>query len=223
MRHIFILDWRTNMIIELAKESANTFIEAHKTAIIKLLAIILIFAAGIYVGHTYFPERIVTPVTVDGKSKEPGAVNIQGDINQSTDTEMAYIPKHIVTHTVVDQNGDTKQITDIEKTDLDMNIAKTDFNVKVNGHEATFTKKDDEHYMFDKDKLSLKQESQVEFNVHVDPIIVDNTKHFGVGIGINDKGNPAYMVDIPVNKKHNMDGWIYKDDDRKAAGIKIRF
>lgn len=211
------------MLVKMAAESTVGFFNKNKSVIAHILIVLIIFGAGVYVGHTYFPEKINVPVVADGISKMPGAINIEGDVKQTTETDFSYVPKKVIMHTIMDRNGNTRQVTEQEKTDLDVDIAKTDFNVKVNGHEATFTKKDDEQYMFDKDKLALKQQSQVEFNVHVDPVIVDKTKHFGIGVGINDKGQPAYIIDVPISKKRDLDGWIYKDDDRKAAGIEVRF
>ena len=76
---------------------------------------------------------------------------------------------------------------------------------------------------FEKNKLKLTQSSKVDFDIHVDPIEVDNTKHWGVGVGRNNKNGTSVIVEFPINKKNNVDGWIVKDSDTVAGGILVKF
>ena len=124
-----------------------------------------------------------------------------------TKTEIAYVPKKVV-------NGKT------EKTDLQADIGKTDFTIKVNGQEQTFEKSDEEKYVFDKNKLTLDQTSKVTLDVTVPT--VDNTKRWAVGVGYGNDGM-AYTVDFPIGKSDTVGGWLYKDNDSHAVGVKIKF
>ena len=203
----------------------SDFVDKHYKAIMYILFIVLIFIAGVFVERHIFNGNApdIKSLTHDGIKKENSVLNIHGDGQTQRETQFVYVPKETVTHYVTDSSGRQQLITEREKTDFQASIGKPDFNVKVNDKEMKFTKSSDEKYMFEKNKLVMTQTDKVDFNVHVDPIIEDHTKYMGVGIGVTSKGQPAYIVNIPVDKKHNVDAWGYKDPDKYAAGIEIRF
>ncbi|MBQ2246109.1 MAG: hypothetical protein II324_03525, partial [Selenomonadales bacterium] len=99
-------------------------------------------------------------------------------------------------------------------------IGKTDFVVRVNGEEQTFTKADDEQYVFDENKLTLDQTSKVTLDVNVPAR--DDTKRWAVGVGYGEDGM-AYTVDFPIGKSDAVGGWVYRDDNSTAVGVKMKF
>ena len=159
---------------------------------------LLCFVGGCLAGEHYAARETIT-VT----KEKP--VYVQGET--VTKTEIAYVPKTAV-------NGQK------EKTDLQADIGKTDFVVRVNGQEQTFTKAEDEQYVFDKNKLTLDQTSKVTMDINVPTR--DKTKRWAVGVGYGDDGM-AYTVDFPIGKSDKLGGWAYKDDDSHAVGVKIKF
>lgn len=169
-------------------------------AVIKYaFACLLCFAVGFGGGWLCSTQDIV-------KEVEKPQVSTISSVAE-TKTEIAYVPKKIV-------NGKK------EKTDLQADIGKTDFTIKVNGKEQTFEKSDEEKYVFDNNKLTLDQTSRVTLDVNVPTR--DNTKRWAVGVGYGDNGM-AYTVDFPIGKSNTVGGWVYKDSDSHAVGVKIKF
>ena len=159
---------------------------------------LLCFVGGCLAGEHYAARETIT-VT----KEKP--VYVQGET--VTKTEIAYVPKTVV-------NGKK------EKTDLQADIGKTDFVVRVNGEEQTFAKAEDERFVFDKNKLTLDQTSKVTLDVTVPT--VDKTKRWAVGVGYGNDGM-AYTVDFPIGKSDTVGGWVYRDNDSHAVGVKIKF
>ena len=159
------------------------------------------FGLGFLIGILAMTQDVVKEV------EKPQSNTISGVVESKTKTDIAYVPKTVV-------NGKK------EKTDLQADIGKTDFVVRVNGQEQTFTKADDERFVFDKNKLTLDQTSKVTLDVTVPAI--DKTKRWAVGVGYGDDGM-AYTVDFPIGKSDKLGGWAYKDDDSHAVGVKIKF
>ena len=157
---------------------------------------LLCFAGGCLTGDHYADRESVV-------REEKQALEVKSD----TKTEIVYVPKKTV-------NGKK------EKTDLQADIGKADFTIKVNGQEQTFVKTDKEKYVFDKNKLSLTQTSRIAVDVNVPSI--DKTKRWAVGVGASD-GGAAYSLDFPIGKSDVIGGWVYKSNDEKAIGIKIKF
>ena len=190
-----------------------------------ILLLCVVFVFGIWIGRTYWPKEIEVEKTVvihDGAINE-NSIHVEGEAESTTSTTVAYVPKEYVTYQTQDEYGNDTWETELENTDVDMDIGKQELIVSVNGQEVQIEKEDNEKYVFDKNKLKIDQESVARFNVYVDPVEVDNTKHWGVGIGVNNKGKPAGMVTVPIDKKHNIDAWGYYDGDRTAGGIMARF
>lgn len=106
------------------------------------------------------------------------------------------------------------------KEDIAVNVGKQDFTVKVNGEDYVFTKDDNEKYMFEKNQLVLEQQSNIGMNIKIEPI--DNTKHYGLGLGIGIKGLSG-IVSFPITKIIPMDGWIHGESGSASIGAMIRF
>lgn len=125
---------------------------------------------------------------------------ITENIKTETKTEVVYVPKVN------------------EKTDVEANIGKQELYVKVNGKEQVIQKKDDERYIFDKDKIQLNQTSQTTLDINIPT--VDKTRRYGIGVGVGNNGI-AYNVKFPI--KRNMGGWVYHDKQTNALGVMIEF
>lgn len=160
------------------------------------------------------------------EDEKPNTIHANETIKTNTTTEVKYVYKEMVPQETIIHNTDTDKDEVVttyipEKTDIETNIGKQELNVKVNGHETTFKKHDDEKFVFDKGKFQLDQTSTAEINIKVEPI--DNTKHLGVGVGISNNAKPAGIVTVPIDKKHNVDGWCMSDGTTTAGGIMIKF
>ena len=159
------------------------------------------FALGIAVGSMCTTQDVVN----DAEKPQPNTIS--GVVESKTKTEIAYVPKTVV-------KGKK------EKTDLQADIGKTDFTIKVNGKEQTFVKSDEEKYVFDNNKLTLDQTSRVTLDVTVPT--VDKTKRWAFGVGYGNDGM-AYTVDFPIGKSDAVGGWVYRDNDSTAVGVKMKF
>ena len=177
------------------------FLPKNKNGYTQAFILAVVFGIGCAVGSMCATQDVVKDV------EKPQPNTISGVVESKTKTEIAYVPKTVV-------NGKK------EKTDLQADIGKTDFVVRVNGKEKTFAKADDERYVFDKNKLTLDQTSKVTLDVTVPT--VDKTKRWAVGVGYGDDGI-AYTVDFPIGKSDAVGGWVYRDNDSHAVGVKIKF
>lgn len=163
---------------------------------------LICFILGLVVGYKLLPPKVLEkqenliPNTVKSKQK----------------TEISYIEKNIGT----DEYREPK----VEKTDIEMELGKQELSLKINGQESVLKKDQNEKFVFDKNKLVLTQNSNADINISVPTI--DKTKYWSVGIGSSGKG-VSYVMDFPINRKSNLGGWIYKDDDKKVLGIKVHF
>ena len=162
---------------------------------------LLLFGLGFSLGNVYATQDVVNYV------EKPQSNTISSVVESKTKTEIAYVRKET-------KNG--KQ----EKSDIIADIGKQDIVIKVNGEEQTFAKADDERFVFDKNKLTLDQTSKVTLDVTVPT--VDKTKRWAVGVGYGDDGM-AYTVDFPIGKSDAVGGWVYRDDDSTAVGVKMKF
>lgn len=156
------------------------------------------FIAGFLVCYVAFPRTVAV---TEYKT-------VKGDAKTVTNTEIVYVPKQI------DSTGQ------LEKTDLQVDIAKTDITVKVNGKDAVISKTDDEQYLFEKNKISLQQTSKADINIAIP--VMDKTRYWSVGLGYGSNG-VAGVVGFPVNKRSGLGGWVYADKKTGAGGIEIKF
>ena len=159
------------------------------------------FGLGFLIGILAMTQDVVKDV------EKPQLNTISSVVESKTKTEIAYVRKET-------KNGKR------EKADIIADIGKQDIVIKVNGEEQTFAKADDERFVFDKNKLTLDQTSNVTLDVTVPT--VDKTKRWAVGVGYGDDGM-AYTVDFPIGKSDAVGGWVYKDDDSHAVGVKVKF
>lgn len=182
---------------------------------ISFLIAIMCFTVGFLCCKHFNKQEVIT-------IEKP--VIVKGETETVTKTEIAYIPKETIIKQYV--NSSTGEITEevvTEKTDLDANIGKTEFDVKLNGKDVTFKKDDNEKFVFDKNKVALEQTSTVTFNATVSPYVIDKTKRWSVGIGKSNHNGTAYTIDFPIGSTNTFAGWAYKDDDSETIGIKIKF
>lgn len=179
---------------------------------IPMVCICLVCFAGGYLTGDHYAAREAITVT----KEKP--VYVQGET--ITETKIAYVPKETIIEKRIDAGRNEVKRETVEKTDLQADIGKADFTIKVNGQEQTFVKTDDEKFMFDKNKLALSQTSRIAVDVNVLPI--DNTKRWSVGIGASD-GGAAYTLDFPIGKSDTVGGWVYSSANEKAVGVKMRF
>lgn len=106
-----------------------------------------------------------------------------------------------------------------QDADVDVTIPKQSLTVKVNGHEQTFKKSDTEKYVLDKNKITLDQQSKATVDIKVP--VVDETRKWELGIGVDKHGQPAGMVGFPV--KGNVGGWVAGSKSTVMGGIKVHF
>ena len=177
------------------------FPQKNKNGYTQAFILAAVFGIGCAVGSMCATQDVVN----DAEKPQPNTIS--SAVESKTKTEIAYVPKTVV-------NGKK------EKTDLQADIGKTDFVVRVNGQEQTFTKTDDEQYMFEENKVMLDQTSKVTLDVNVPAR--DDTKRWAVGVGYGEDGM-AYTVDFPIGKSDAVGGWVYRDDNSTAVGVKMKF
>lgn len=184
-----------------------------------VMAIMVGTWVGFYIGTQYYPR--VETKTVTNTIEKP--VYIQGAATTVKETEIAYVPKETITVKYIDAATGQEVIgVTKEKTDLDAQIGKTDFNVRLNDQPIQFTKADDEGYMFQKNKIALNQSSTITFNAKVEPYVMDKTKRWEIGIGYG-SNKWSGKLDFPIGSNDNFGGWVYGDKEVKTAGIALRF
>lgn len=157
-------------------------------------AVIWVFLVfGVIIGwflHGFFTDPVIKTIKVPIKAKT------------EIKTVIKYIPKE-----------------NAKDVDVDIQIPAQKIKVKINDKVTEIQKTDNEEYIFDKNKLQLNQNSQLDLNIHV-PVI---RKRWGAGIGYSvDSNSEAYLIKFPVSKK-NLDGWIFKSNKDIAAGVMIGF
>ena len=174
--------------------------------------------AGFFVGTSFYP-RVETRVEQVEVEKP---IIVQGEAKTETKTQIAYIPKETTIIKYIDAaTGREVTAEQREAVDLDAQLGKPDFVVRLNGKDAIFTKADEERYIFERNKLSLQQSSIVTIDARVQPQVIDETRRWSLGVGYGDHG-VAYKIDFPLGR-NSWEGWVYKDDRSKAGGIAIRF
>ena len=171
--------------------------------IIQIIAAVLIFAAGY--GTNAWLHTCPEP--------EKSAPTVGADTTTETKTEIVYVPKE----TIIYKDADGQTVEKTEDTDVEINIAKPDLKVKVNGQPFTIEKTDEEKYLFEKNKLQFNQSSSAAMEITVPTI--DNTHRWEIGVGISDDG-PVGLVGFPI-KKH-MGGWIAGGSGHVMAGVSLK-
>lgn len=101
-------------------------------------------------------------------------VQVKETVRTETQTQLAYIPRETIKYI------DAKTGQEVTKPlDGQFELGKTEFTYTVNGRPGTFTKTDDEKYVFDKNMLKLNQSSSVTLTVDVPTI--DKTRRNAIG------------------------------------------
>lgn len=144
---------------------------------------------------------------------EQSAPTVSAGTTTETKTEIVYVPKE----TIIYKDADGETVEKTEDTDVEINIAKPDLKVKVNGQPFTIEKTDEEKYLFEKNKLQFNQSSSAAMEITVPTI--DNTHRWEIGLGISDDG-PVGLVGFPI-KKH-MGGWIAGGSGHVMAGVSLK-
>ncbi len=212
---------RFYFLIDFFKGESENMSDKIRTAVVHLCILCIGVIFGFYFGTQYYP-RIDTKTEVHTVEVEK-PIYIEGKITGETETQIAYVPKETIIDRYIDAETG-KEITreSLEKTDLDVNVGRSEFNVKLNGKDVQFAKSDDERYVFDKNKVALNQTNTITFDATVSPQVIDNTKLWGIGVGYG-TNSTAYMIDFPIGRSDYLNGWIYKDDESKTVGLKIKF
>lgn len=104
-------------------------------------------------------------------------------------------------------------------SDVDISIPKQTLTVKVNGETQTFNKSDNEQYILDKNKIALEQQSKASVDIKVP--VIDETRKWELGVGVDKHGQPAGMVGFPI--KGNVGGWVAGSNGTIMGGIKVHF
>lgn len=60
------------------------------------------------------------------------------------------------------------------------------------------------------------------FSIHGHILQALSYTSWGVGVGYG-TNSTAYMIDFPIGRSDYLNGWIYKDDESKTVGVKIKF
>ena len=106
-----------------------------------------------------------------------------------------------------------------QDADVDVTVPKQTLTVKVNGQAQTFKKSDNEQYILDKNKIALEQSSKATVDIKVP--VVDETRKWELGVGVDKHGQPAGMVGFPV--KGHVGGWVAGSKSTVMGGIKVHF
>ena len=155
------------------------------------------FTIGLVTGLSF---RVITHK--DATPKAAQNENMAAETKVETKTVVKYVPKESP-----------------HDADIDISVPKQELTVKVNGHEQTFKKSDTEKYVLDKNKITLDQQSKASVDIKVP--VVDETRKWELGVGVDKNGQPAGMVGFPI--KSNVGGWIAGSKSAVMGGIKVHF
>lgn len=155
------------------------------------------FTIGLVTGLSF---RVITHM--DATPKAAQIENVAAETKVETKTVVKYVPKESP-----------------HDADVDISVPKQELTVKVNGHEQTFKKEENERYVLDKNKVTVEQQSKATVEVKVP--VIDNTRKWELGVGVDKNGRPAGMVGFPV--KGHVGGWVAGSKGTIMGGIKVHF
>ena len=155
------------------------------------------FTIGLVTGLSF---RVITHKDTPPKAAQNE--NVAAETKVETKTVVKYVPKESP-----------------HDADIDISVPKQELTVKVNGHEQTFKKEENERYVLDKNKVAVEQQSKATVEVKVP--VVDETRKWELGVGVDKHGQPAGMVGFPI--KSNVGGWIAGSKSAVMGGIKVHF
>lgn len=165
---------------------------------LRFLAYTLVcFLIGFLAGFNWraINHKCPTPKAVQNES-------VTAETEMETKTVVRYVPKESP-----------------KDADVDVTVPKQTLTVKVNGQAQTFKKSDNEQYILDKNKIALEQSSKATVDIKVP--VVDETRKWELGVGVDKHGQPAGMVGFPV--KGHVGGWVAGSKSTVMGGIKVHF
>jgi len=171
------------------------------------------------------PQIVYKTEVIDNNKNQKDSketVKIETDIKTNQTSTIAYNNKE----TIVQKQQDGSYKEYIEKTDVDVKVNKPNLNVNVNGKNIELTKAEDEKYLFENNKLTFEQSSNVNFTIKTQPVYIDKTKYFGIGAYTNGKKSGTMIAaEFPLIKKIQLSGSIlYNPHERKGyGGVIFRF
>ncbi len=148
-----------------------------------LLGSIAVFLFGPQRVQNHYTERII--------EREIPVVN--ETVKQTTQTEIVYVPKAMISEEVVNPaTGQSQTMQSLEKTDVELKVNQPAVTVKVNDRPYMFDLLSGESQKFELGKITLQQDSVIGIELAVKPQIIDQTKRSGIdffvgrysGIGI---------------------------------------
>lgn len=158
---------------------------------------IVCFLIGFLAGFSYraIKHKCPVPKAVQNES-------VTAETKTETKTVVKYVPKE-----------------SSHDADVDISVPKQELTVKVNGHEQTFKKEENERYVLDKNKVAVEQQSKATVEVKVP--VIDNTRKWEIGVGVDKNGNPTGLVGFPI--KGNVGGWVAGSKGTIMGGVKVHF
>jgi len=218
------------------RQGGKMFENVKMTAVISACAFIFGAIFGVVgwntvVGTDYRHQLEIANLKLQMAENRPPEV-VKETVEVQGETKLVYVPKEKI---VYRDKTTGKLVTGTEKTDLDVKIAKPEFNIRINGKEAAFKKSDDEKYMFEKNKIQMNQTSKITADVNMAGIIDELTelkakqysKRFAAGVWYMDgpavslgirRKNIVFSVVKGVGTKRNGD-----KNDYTGAGIQFLF
>lgn len=92
------------------------------------------------------------------------------------------------------------EITAVEKENInDADLVVKDnykFKANINGKDVEIVPQDKESFEFKKDSVNITRDVEIEYKIKTTTL----QPHFGLGIGIDTKGNPAMSANIKLKK-----------------------
>ena len=195
-------------------KSEDAVFNFKQVGIITAIALVIGIIFGFYIGHTWFERvtKVEVPtisqntehVSADGTA-ELVAKYVKGEIGQFAKPGSQSGTINYITNTTATKNADggydtsTTTLPDVEytaqKTDMKVNFGFDQFNVLANGKPISFTKDQDENFMFQKNELDWK----IGVKVNADVTIPEQKPRPQAGPYITTR-SAGLMVSAPNNK-----------------------
>ena len=188
------------------------FIKSHWQAIVKIIVacLLLYFAYRGFVAvkqdYENFKDEMRSKTARTNTIVQQPTI-ITGETKTETRTQIQYVEKPVLVYKDP-VTGKTKEQVDPTDVRLTANPAKV--NVSVNGQPYTFDLLQGETQKFEKGQVTLDQNSTIDFNMDVEPTIIDNTSSGGIDVYA---GNKDFGIGVR-HKRVGIDaGYNYKDND----------
>lgn len=179
---------------------------------IERLLIFLLGAAVSAAACFYIVPHRIEKITIE----KPVVIE---NVKTITETAIQYVPKETIT--IIERDPITGKETTVQKkenTDVDIKIQQPAVNLKVNDKPYEFTLLQDETQKFEQGKVSMKQTSDINFNVVIKP--VDKTKKHSVGIGM--LGSERF-ISAGYTPNNVIEYKLIGNEDNQGGEVEIRF